>query len=77
VIPDVPARSGSSRTLPTGGNSVGSGLTRGRNLPFAGTRDYDVTPGTFTVNLVCYASNTFGFAAGPQSAQLTALFVPS
>ena len=49
------------------------------NMPFAGTRVYAVTPGTFTVNLVCNATNNTGFitTAGVQTAQLTALFVPN
>lgn len=50
------------------------------NVPFAGSRVYPVTPGPFTLNLVCLASNTIGypgFEITIQTAQLTALFVPS
>ena len=56
-----------------------NGATSLTNMPFAGTRVYAVTPGTFTVNLVCYATNDTGFAqfARVQTAQLTALFVPN
>ena len=50
------------------------------NMPFAGTRVYNVAPGPFTVNLVCIALSDFAFPPGfypvtIQSAQLTALFV--
>ena len=55
-----------------------SGATSLANMPFAGTRVYAVTPGTFTVNLVCYATrNVLTFPASVQTAQLTALFVPN
>jgi len=47
------------------------------NVPFAGTRVYAVTPGSFAVNLVCNATNSAGFPASMQTAQLTALFVPN
>ena len=49
------------------------------NIPFAGTRVYPVTPGSFTVNLVCTGSSSFASSATPnlQTAQLTALFVAS
>ena len=56
-----------------------SGTNSLSNVPFAGTRVYAVTPGTFTVNLVCYATNGAAggliTTAGIQTAQLTALFV--
>jgi hypothetical protein len=49
-----------------------------RNVPFAGTRVYDVTAGTFKVNLVCTATdNDLDDPNSIQTAQLTALFVPS
>jgi hypothetical protein len=58
-----------------------SGANGTSNMPFAGTRVYDVTPGTFTANLVCTSSLTLavapGFGPTIQTAQLTALFVPS
>ncbi len=50
------------------------------NVPFAGGRVYNVTPGPFTVNLVCTSStslNLAGFIPTLQTAQLTALFVPN
>ncbi len=50
------------------------------NVPFAGGRVYNVTPGPFTVNLACTAStslNVVGFIPTLQTAQLTALFVPN
>ncbi len=53
-----------------------SGATALSNAPFAGTRVYAVTPGTFTVNLVCNATNAL-VAGNVQTAQLTALFVPN
>lgn len=50
------------------------------NVPFAGTRVYSVTPGPFTLNLVCTASAELP-ANFPvvtiQTAGLTALFVPN
>lgn len=48
------------------------------SIPFAGTRVYAVTPGPFTVNLVCTATGAPSyFAPTVQSAELTALFVGS
>lgn len=48
-------------------------------VPFAGSRVYDVTPGAFTVRLVCSNSTSIPMSNGPnlQTAQLTALFVPN
>ena len=58
-----------------------SGENGTSNMPFAGTRVYAVTPGTFTANLVCTSSQTIafppGFGPSIQTAQLTALFVPN
>jgi hypothetical protein len=57
-----------------------SGTNSLSNVSFAGTRVYAVTPGTFTVNLVCKATNkrlvpdgqhTDRAAHGPVRAQLT------
>ncbi len=53
-----------------------------QNVPFAGTRVFDVTPGAFTVNLVCTALSDTFFPAGLtpvtiQTAGITALFVPN
>ncbi len=50
------------------------------NLPFAGTRVYDVVPGSFTVNLVCTSSSTLpGLSQVPslQTTQLSAIFIAS
>jgi hypothetical protein len=50
------------------------------NVSFAGSRVYDVTAGTFSVNLVCtavYEGFPPPFIPSVQTAQLTALFVPS
>jgi hypothetical protein len=41
--------------------------------PFGGTRFFNVTPGTFTVRLVC---TLFGGSAGVYSPALNALFIP-
>ncbi len=49
-------------------------------VPFAGTRVYNVTPGTFTLNLVCTALTNLIGPAGivtVQAAGITALFVPN
>ena len=56
-----------------------SGANSLSNVPFAGTRVYAVTPGTFTVNLVCNATPASPLitTASIQTAQLTALFVPN
>jgi len=51
-----------------------------QNLPFAGTRVFDVTAGVFTVNLACTALSDTSFPFVPvtiQTAGLTALFVPN
>jgi len=54
-----------------------SGTNVMSNVPFAGTRVFSVTPGPFTVNLVCYASSSlFDFYGTLQTVQLSALFVP-
>ena len=50
------------------------------NVPFAGTRVFNVAPGSFTVNLVCSALSDSPWPPGffpvtIQAAQLTALFV--
>lgn len=58
-----------------------NGVNTLSNVPFAGTRVYSVTPGSFTVNLVCRHSNNLPlfvtYTSSVQTAQLTALFVPS
>ena len=50
------------------------------NMPFAGTRVYNVAPGSFRINLVCSALSDSPWPVGfypvtIQTAQLTALFV--
>ena len=55
--------------------------TSAQNVPFAGTRVFDVTPGVFSVNLACTSlSNLVGdfpAVATIETAGLTALFVPN
>lgn len=55
-----------------------SGYNVIQNVPFGGSRVYDVTPGSFTLNLACTGfSNVAQNPPTLQTAQLSALFIPN